>query len=192
MISLLPFLIISVLLLAVLVWLLKSRGETGESTGYEEAEEALDTLRGELLPSGLVERILGSADFAFVANEGDAKIEQHLEEERKKLAIMWLRHTREQVERLFRFHLRFARQESDLNPADEFRLAFTYFLFLAAYATLLNSIRLRGPLRVRRMVGFTTAVAERVCAASGNLFVKLGPSRARAVQGPPTNLSSAS
>jgi hypothetical protein len=190
--SLLPFLIISSLLLLLLVWLLKARGEIRESTGYEEAEEALNTLRGELLPSGLVERILGPADFAFVANEGDAQIEQQLEEDRKRLAILWLRHTREQVERLFRFHLRFARQESNLSPAQEFQLAFTYFLFLLAYATFLNSIRLRGPLRVRRAVGFTTAVAERVCAASGNLFMKLKPARASAVQGPPTNLSSAS
>lgn len=190
--SLLPFLIISVLLLAVLVWLLKLRGDTGDGTSYEEAEEALNSLRGELLPAGLVQRILGPADFAFVANEGSAQIQQHLEEERKKLAIMWLGHTREQVDRLFRFHLRFARQQSDLNPADEFKLSFAYFLFLAAHAALLNSIRLRGALGGRRMVGFTTDVAERVCAAAGNLLAKLDPTRTDSVQGTPTNLSSAS
>ncbi len=188
----LPFLILGVLLLVVLVWLLKSRSQTGASGSFEEAEEALIILRGELLPSGLVARILDLADFSFVANEGNNEIRQRFERERKELAISWLRHTRQQVDHLFRFHLRFARQQSDLNPADEFRIAFSYFLFLAAYAALLNSIRLRGPLRARTMVGFTTDVAERVCAATGNLLAKLDPTRTDAVQGTPTNLSSAS
>ncbi len=168
---LLVFLPIAFLLLAVLfVWALRTRGSATGSKAFSGTQEALTDLELELPPRVLVERIFATQDWDFISRQTSPAIQRMFLQERRAIALAWLRQTRRQAARLVDFHVRVVRRNVNLRPAAEIGLAFRYVLFLLESEGLGLLIQVGGPFRSRKMVGYAVGVAQQLGYISGQVL----------------------
>jgi hypothetical protein len=163
---LLPVLLGFLLLAILLYWSLTGTTSSNREIGLSDAREALNRLQLQILPAGLVDRILNPDDFEFVRNERNPAILRMLEMERKTIAISWLRQTRHQVGLLMRSHVRAARSNAKLNPVIETKLAVDFFIFLLTYKVLLGLIWVSGPFQARKVASSVIHAVTRICQTS--------------------------
>ena len=159
----LPFLAIGLLLIILLIFLLiRSKGSGRSLSESTEDHEALADFQVEPFPQELVGRIFGTEDWNYVSVHESERIQRLFREERKKLAILWLRGTRDQARALMRFHKVHAAKSTGLEPVSEVKLAFDYFLFQLSCEFLAGLIWLYGPTHARRLVGFASGFSDRL------------------------------
>lgn len=161
------------LLVLLLLWVQRSVGSAGSARELAGARDALADLQLDLPPQALVERIFSSQDSDFVSRHALPPVQRIFLQERKVVALAWLRHTRKKVEQIMDFHRRTVRRHISLSPAFEVKLAINYMLFLLMCGILLCLIWLSGPFRVWRMVGYAAAVAEQLSLILGRLLAGL-------------------
>jgi hypothetical protein len=155
--------IIAGLGLAVFLVLLRRgtlRGLGEEILGTEE-ENSLP-IPWDSLTSELSGKIFDSEDSEFVHEECSRELERKFRAERTTLALDWLREVQMQVNFLIRRHLRSARADSDLNPADELRLGFEFLLFQVTTGILYLVIWTSGPLHAAKLVGYPMNLANQL------------------------------
>jgi len=182
------FLAAGVLLLAFLLfWALRATESAAGSKALSDARETLTALELELPPRALVERIFSPQDWDFVSSQNAVQIRLTFLQERRTIALSWLRQTRKQAARLMDFHRRAVRWNSNLSPAIEIKLAANYVLFLLVCEILLGLIWLRGPFYARRMVGYAMGMAEQLWFTSGQLLAGLDPARLSRIKAVWTN-----
>lgn len=171
------FLGLTVVLLVLLAyWAWRSCDRDVTIDEFSGAKEALESL---LLWFPAVKQIFDPSDLKLV-RQSCPETERLFQQERKTLAISWLRHTREQIARLMGMHLRLSRciYEPDATIRfDEFRLAMDYLSFIAVCHLLLALVWFRGPFRVRKIVGYTIGAAERFCVVFANRHESINPAR---------------
>jgi len=171
------FLGLTVVLLALLAyWAWRSRERDVTIDEFTGAREALESL---LVWFPAVRRIFDPGDLNFI-RQSCPEIEGLFQQERKTLALSWLRDTREQIARLMGIHLRLSRCIYELDGTtklDEFRLAIDYLSFIAVCHLLLTLVWLRGPFRARKMVGYTLGAADRFCAVFSRRLENINPAR---------------
>ncbi len=127
---------------------------------FADAREALDTA---FVEAAAIERIFSTEDMAFISHASSPKARQLFLEERKALAIQWLRKTQKQVAQLMDLHLRLAGHTHEPSPRFELKLAVKYLSFLVVSYLLLFLLWLRGPFKPRRFVAYTSRVAGYFC-----------------------------
>ncbi len=127
---------------------------------FADAREALDTA---FVEAAAIERIFSTEDMAFISHASSPKARRVFLEERKVLAIQWLRKTQKQVAQLMDLHLRLAGQTHEPSPRFELNLAAKYLAFLLVSYFLLFLLWRRGPFKVRRVVAYTSHVAGYFC-----------------------------
>ena len=172
----LPFLAIGLLLIILLIFLLiRSKGSGRSLSQSAEDQETLTDFQLEPFPQELVERIFGSQDWDYVRVYESERIQCLFREERKKLAISWLRGTRVQAKALMRFHKVHAAKSVELEPVSEIRLAFDYFLFRLSCGLLAGLIWLRGPIDAKRLVGFASGFSDRLRSLASALLAAEQP-----------------
>lgn len=168
------FIGLGILLLCLLF--LATRGRWGApAQPLSQVEHALRALEWDLLPPRSVERVFSPQDHDFILRKTSPQIHRLFEEERRNVALLWLRHTRKQVARLMDFHLEAARQNVELKETSEVRLALDYALFLLVYYSLCAIFRLRGPFQVRRLADYAVTAATRMCIASEGILAAIDP-----------------
>jgi len=173
-----PLLVITLLVLALLVyWGRRSSDHSITRVEFSEAESALTSLQWQILPSGSVGRIFALEDFDFISSQTTRDIQRLFQQERKALAISWLRHTRQQIARLMDLHLKLASYTDDPGPAVEFKLATHYLSFIVVCRLLLILVWIRGPFRVQKVVGYTTHAAHSLCTVFSSRLVNINPAR---------------
>ena len=175
---LLPLLVITLLILALLLyWFRRSSDHAITRVEFLDAESALTSLQWQILPSGSVGRIFASEDCDFISSQTTRDIQRLFQQERKALAISWLRQTRKQIARLMDLHLKLASYTDDPGPAVEFKLATHYLSFIVVCRLLLVLLWIRGPFRVQKVVGYTTHVAHSLCTVFSSRLVNINPAR---------------
>lgn len=127
---------------------------------FVNAREALDTA---FVEAAAIQRIFSTDDMQFIAHAGSPKVQRLFLQERKTLAIQWLRKTQKQVSQLMRLHSRLAGLSREPRPALELRLGFKYAVFVLASYLVLALLWLRGPFKARRIVAYTSGVAGYFC-----------------------------
>jgi len=159
----LPFLMIGVLLIAVLIFLLiRSRERHCSLSEPTEAWKTLRDFQVEPFPQDLLERIFGTDDWDYVRAHESKRMQVLFRGERKRLAISWLRRSRDQARTLMRFHKVHAAKAVGLEPVSEMKLAFDYILFQSLCTLLAGLIWLRGPMHTRRLVEFASDFSDRL------------------------------
>ncbi len=159
----LPFLAIGLLLIILLIFLIiRSKGSGRPLSESTEDHEALADFQVEPFPQELVGRIFGTGDWNYVSTHESERIQQLFRGERKKLAISWLRRTRDQANALMTFHKVHAAKSTQLEPVSEIKLAFDYFLFRLSCGFLAGLIWLHGPMDAKRLVGFASGFSDRL------------------------------
>ncbi len=125
------------------------------------SEDALSLPPGEdALFLGLGSRIFAPEDYDFVARQTSRQFHRRFRAERTALALAWLDQVRGGVGGLIRAHLRAARGNPSLRPADEIKLGFEFLVFRLMIGLLYGAVWLRGPFAAARLVGSCVDLAE--------------------------------
>ena len=127
---------------------------------FASAREALDTA---FVEAAAIERIFSPEDMVFISHASSPNARRLFLEERKALAIRWLRKTQKQVAQLMDLHLRIAGDTHEASPRFELKLAAKYLVFLFVSYLLLFLLWLRGPFKASRVVAYTSRVAGYFC-----------------------------
>jgi len=127
---------------------------------FASAREALDTT---FVEAAAIDRLFSTEDMEFISHSSSPKARRLFLEERKALAIQWLRKTQRQVAQLMDLHLRLAGHTHEPSPRFELKLGAKYLSFLLVSYLLLFLLWLRGPFKARRVVAYTSDVAGYFC-----------------------------
>jgi len=169
---LIVFLAIAVLFVIVLlVWALRT-----EISGASKGAVAKGSNIAERPPlRALAERIFAARDWEFVSAQTEPAIQRTFLQERRNVALSWLRQIRKQAAELMGFHRRAVRGNIELKPGMEMRLVANYLAFLFLCGILHVLIRLRGPFQTRKMADYAIGVSDRLRALSGQLLAGADP-----------------
>jgi hypothetical protein len=152
--------------LAVLVWALSTK-----NSGATQSESSRGSNILALPPArALADRIFAEQDWEFVSRQTRVEIQGALLRERRNLALSWLRQIHSQATQLMRLHRQAARQNTELRPSVEIRLAASYMSFAFLEGLLYALICVRGPFRARKMAGHAAEAAERLWTVSRKIL----------------------
>lgn len=167
MIGLIFFICVGLLLFVFLLILARRGRAEGGARVLVEAHQALSVLQGELLPQRFVSRLFARDDLDFVRSEGEPHVEQLFRSERKRVAVLWIRRMRQQIELLRRLHLGAARFYARLDFRSELTLAWNFALLLVSCRVLEAVFALGGAYAVPKVADTVAGAATRVCQISG-------------------------
>src|SRR5208283_982119 len=106
MIQLVLFLVLgAAFLIGLFVFASRSRRAEGGAQAVFEARQALVSLQVELLPPAILGRIFDQQDLAYILARAPEEIQQLFFQERRKVALSWIRQLRKQILNLKQFHL---------------------------------------------------------------------------------------
>lgn len=159
--ELLPFLILAaVALLLLFHW---SRRNAHSKVTIEEfslAQEAVDSLIGEF---SLVRRLFEPGDMRFILRQPSLEGRRVFLQERKTLAISWLRHLRRQLAYLKDLHLKLASYTNHPSPRGDLGFLTDYLIFAVLCNVLLALVWVRGPFQLNTFVGYTLNAVNQFC-----------------------------
>jgi len=118
----------------------------------------LDGCSAYLPPRALLARCFSAEDVAFIDKLQSRQLSKLLFQERRRLALEWLRQTRREAARVFRAHVRMVRHAADLRPGMECRLLWHAGSFFVVYQFLQLVVRLYGPVRAHAFVHSVSAL----------------------------------
>jgi hypothetical protein len=150
----------AILLLLLLLW-----------AGREEEPEPLprggmrNGPRETLHPRELVRRIFSREDREFVFQMKSARLRQVYEEERRRLALHWIRQTASEVRRILREHRLASRQSKDLDVSTEAGLFFQYVQLRFLCGLLVVLVRLFGPHALQDLATYAGELQQRIAKA---------------------------
>jgi hypothetical protein len=162
-----------------LFWMRERARPEGGAEALLNAQNALNALKGGLLPGALVARVFAQDDLQFVASNGSLEVQKTFTKERKRLALFWISEVRSQIVSLRKFHLGKSRFYARLSFTTELSLAASFSVLLAECRILQAMIYLRGPYAFPRLVGRTITAASRVCGVSERSIAYMSPSNSK-------------
>ena len=157
---------LALLLLTYLVARRKDPRAEGGAVALLEARQALNSLQAGLLPPEIVGRVFDRRDLDFVTSSAGRQVQDLFVEERRRLALIWIRQLRSNVLSLKGFHSGHSRSYAGLNVRAEVGLAFSFASLLVLCRTLEAVFYLNGPYAGSRLVASAISVAESVCTIS--------------------------
>jgi hypothetical protein len=135
-------------------WLASRPLMPGPAAGEEDASEPC--------PEELVNRVFSRADWDFVRGLKAEGIERLFEQERKKVALLWVRQTSALIRKVIHEHARAARRSKNLEFSTEITI-FAQFLMLMAVCGILSvAIQIAGPLWLGGLAHFAQRLSQRV------------------------------
>ena len=167
--------ILALLLAAVLRRKQLKTSHAFEGEGAGESRAVLTSLDLNLPSRLLADRIFAQDDWDFV-RRATPSLEQAFLQERKKIALLWLKDTRVCVRRIFRFYRIAVRSSAALQFWTELRIAGSYFAFLFMVSSVQSLIYLRGPFYSRGMIVSMFTTADRISRAAARTLAALDPS----------------
>jgi len=167
---------IAILVLAVLAaWLVRALHSAESTPPGSYSPQVLIQLNLALPSAEVVQRIFAPEDSDFISREGNRRLDRLFLEERKRLALAWMRRTREVLRGLMSLHLKVVRQNAGSSMATEIRLGANYLFFVLTYELLMILILMRGPFGARRVIGLASRLADRAGSSSTRLLGSLDP-----------------
>ncbi len=145
------------LLLAVAAlrgWLASRPMGAGPAASEEDATEPC--------PEELVNRVFSRGDWEFVRGLKAGGVERLFEQERKKVALVWVCQTSAMVRKIMREHARAARQSKNLNISAEINIFAQFLMLMAVCGILSAAIQLVGPLWLGGLARFAQRLSQRV------------------------------
>jgi hypothetical protein len=110
-------------------------------------------------PREVAQRIFSQADWTYVTQEA-APIKRLFIQERRALALQWLRHTRQQASQMIYCRRAYAPSHHQ-RTIDRLKLVGDYTLFLSVCAVLFLLIQWGNPIRAEKLAAWILAKAER-------------------------------
>jgi hypothetical protein len=141
---------------------------------YTDARQALDSV---FVEATVIKRIFSVEDMEFIARSATPAIKSTFVNERKKLAIKWLRKTRNQMARLMDLHLRLASYTYDPSPGYEIRLTAKYLTFVTVSEIVLLLVWVLGPFKATRSIFYAIRTAGSFCSTFSMRLEQVNPTR---------------
>jgi len=126
------------------------------------------------IPTRVAEKIFEPADFEFVRNSGSPEALNLFQRERRRLALLWLKHVRQQAGRVVRNHAQKVRMSKRLDPAGEFEIAVRYYSFLGICGLAWLLLHFLGPVTIRHLVRYAAGLSSRLPGLTNEATVALG------------------
>jgi len=120
----------------------------------------------------LANRIFAQGDLDFVSREAPL-LERTFLQERKKVALLWLKDTRFCMSRMFRFYRMAVRNNPALEFRTELKIASYYVLLICMFSSVQVLINLLGPFRVRGMIIRIFGLADGISMGVGRILEAL-------------------
>ena len=182
MIELIGFLGVSAVLLVALYFFVRAdvRSE-GSAQTMVDARLALTALQQDLLPPRFVERIFAKDDLVYLESHASPRVRQLFLNQRKQLALSWVKQVRGQVLSLRRFHLGSARFHPRLSFMTEGALAARFVFLLVECRALQAVLYLRGAYAAPALVAMASETAAKLCSASEKSLSFLRPVHLKAL-----------
>jgi hypothetical protein len=180
MIQLLLFITIGVGLLLLLLIVLRrpSAPAAGGAKALVGARQSLKLLQRGLLPSEMIDRIFGREDLEFVEALESPEIRELFTAERKRLALVWVRQLRGQIQSLKDFHTRRSRLYASMSRKTELTVALDFADLQVRCRVLQTLLQWRGPYAAPRLVRRTAAAAAGLCVVLDSSLAFLTPAMA--------------
>jgi hypothetical protein len=129
---------------------------------YVMARTELDEV---LVANASIQRIFAREDLEFVSRNNSPAVHRLFRDERRKLALLWVRNSQKRLAHLMDVHLRLASYTRRPCPQIEIRVAAQYFAFLVASYFVLGLLWLCGPFAAAGIIHYVLDVPGNLCTA---------------------------
>jgi hypothetical protein len=127
---------------------------------YTTARAEVDEV---LIETAAIQRIFAQDDLRFVTETCPAEVHQLFRDERRELAVLWVRRSQKQLAHLMDLHLKLASYTHRPCPQLELRVATRYWAFLVVSHFLLVLLWLRGPFETVRVIHYIAQMPGELC-----------------------------
>jgi hypothetical protein len=141
--------------------LLRGEARSG-STRNRPGDQPAAALHAGPCPPEVLERIFDPGDSDFIARQHSHEAQELFHRERKRLAYLWLRQTRQEIANVRQFHTETARKSTDLNPGTELKIAVDCILVSGMCWLMAVAIYFLGPIEMRSMARYTSALSAQL------------------------------
>jgi hypothetical protein len=132
---------------------------------------------------GLGTRIFAPEDYELVRLESPRQVYRRFRADRTALALVWLDQVRSGISVLMRAHVRAARGNPNLQPADEVKLGFEFLFFRITIWLLYGAVWLRGPFHAAKLIGYCINLAGELKRMSADALPVVGSMAAEIMNG---------
>jgi len=149
---------VTALAVSLVFLLLRKRRSFYEYPDAKDQETSIP-ISWDPLTSELSARIFNPDDSDFVARESSRQVARWFRTKRSSLALDWVLAIRKHVNLLMQTYRRAARNNPDLNPANELSLGFEFLLFHVTSGIFYLVVWLVGPLKAAAFVRYPLGLA---------------------------------
>jgi hypothetical protein len=160
-------LLVGVLLLGVLM-VVATKGWMGSRQSQDPALEPSEGGLPEPCPKELVSIVFSRADREFVLGLKSRTVERLFEQERKKVALVWLRQTSALVRRAISEHAGAARLSKNLDFLKEITILAQFLTLIISCQILSIAIHTAGPVRLSGLAHFAQSLSLQVNKLQGS------------------------
>jgi hypothetical protein len=132
---------------------------------------------------GLGTRIFAPEDYELVRLETPRQVYRRFRADRTALALAWLDQVRGGISVLMRAHVKAARGNPNLQPADEVKLGFEFLVFRITIWLLYGAVWLRGPFHAAKLIGHCINLAGELKRMSADALPVVGSMAAEIMNG---------
>ena len=158
--------------IAVKGWL-ATREEPGNGEDDQEA-----------CPAEFVSKIFSPEDWTYLHGLKSPALEKLFREERKAVALVWVRQTSSAIRCIMREHVTAARRSGNLEPATELKIFLVFAALLITCTALRMGIHLAGPARVAGLAGYAQTLVRQITEAERNFEFAIRERKADAANSP--------
>jgi hypothetical protein len=167
MMAIVPIVILSLLVMLFLGRVLLQslrRARRVRTTTLEEYVRARTVAIAELsMEMVTIERIFATEDLDFVVRGSLGALRHIFRDERRTLALFWVRNTQKRLAHLMELHLRLVSYGRQLDLETEIRTASLYLFFLFVSNCTLFIVWVRGPFAAASTIAFAVQLVGRLC-----------------------------
>ena len=120
-------------------------------------------------PKEYVSRVFSHADWEFIRGLKSRGVERLFQQERKKLALIWVRQTSAVIGRAVREHAGAARQSKNLDFLRETNILAQFLMLILSCQVLSIAIHVAGPVRLSGLADFAQRLSQQVNQLQGSL-----------------------
>ena len=148
------------ILLVLVLLLIARRKEVEEREGERAAAAAQGECRNTLQRPELVLRIFSGEDREFVLQMRSPRLQRMYKEERRRVALQWVRKTSREVRMIMRTHRLISRLSRNLDAAAEAKLLWQYLELRLICALLVLFIETVGPHALHDLASYAGELSQ--------------------------------
>jgi hypothetical protein len=130
------------------------RSRTGDQTRHWRSET--------ICPREVTHSIFSQEDFEFVLRLGSPRLLRIFREERKGVALHWVRRASHEIRMIMQEHARSARLSHNLKPAAEAKLFFQYIVLRLTCKLLMIFIRFMSPPALHGIAAYLSKLYDQI------------------------------